>query len=225
MTIWLTWLFNFTWPFIFMCGSLGLPCYVTLIYNGTEHNSDAAEMTHDMTWHNNASMFMLLVVSMSSHIVVEWWMCSCCIIASPLHDKACRVFDGLGVCLMFSSACSSFTCTLIGFIFSSIRKQIFLHAFHVHQFVNKSPRIHPICSRVMYHPCTCIHNHSWWEDIKSINILIYHDVLSFAFECKWPGERTRLLKLCKVYFKLGCGLQELPNENFIEVTWRLGWIV
>jgi len=35
-------------------------------YNSMAHNSDVANMTHHMTRHNSASMFMLMVVSMSS---------------------------------------------------------------------------------------------------------------------------------------------------------------
>jgi len=36
-------------------------------YNNMAHSGDViAEMTHDMTQHDNASMFMLMVVSMSS---------------------------------------------------------------------------------------------------------------------------------------------------------------
>ena len=46
-------------------------------------------MTPDATRHDNAGMFMLLVVSMSSCSVAEWWMCSWCIIASSLYGKVC----------------------------------------------------------------------------------------------------------------------------------------
>ena len=40
-------------------------------YNSVAHNSDVAEMTHDMTQHDNADMFMLMVVSMLTYNVVE----------------------------------------------------------------------------------------------------------------------------------------------------------
>jgi len=69
-------------------------------YNSVAHSNDVAEMTHDMTRHDNASMFMLKVASMSSYNVAKWWVCSFCSITSPLHGKVYEVFDGLGVRLM-----------------------------------------------------------------------------------------------------------------------------
>lgn len=57
-------------------------------------------MTHDMTRHDSAGMFMLMVVSISSCSASEWWVCSWCIIASPLHDKVCIDFDGVDFHLM-----------------------------------------------------------------------------------------------------------------------------
>ena len=40
-------------------------------YNSVAHSNDVAEMTHDMTRHDNASMFMLKVASMSSYNVAK----------------------------------------------------------------------------------------------------------------------------------------------------------
>jgi len=175
------------------CGFLGIPRYITLIYNRMVHSSDVANMTHDRTRHDNAGMFMLQTVSMSSYSAAKWWMCSWCITTSPLHSKVCRVFDGLGVCLMLHVHVSP----------------LFLlwHDSHVCPFAKTSPRmhrpllkniiastllVHSVCCDVMSHPRTCIYNRSWRDDIKSINLLVYHDSLSFAFRCKWPRERTRL---------------------------------
>jgi len=75
---WPLWLFDFPhdcltymtlqlkWLFKFICGSLGLPHYITLITTHMSHSSDVAEMNHDMTWHYTTSVYMLMVVSMSS---------------------------------------------------------------------------------------------------------------------------------------------------------------
>lgn len=62
------------------------------------------------------------------------------------------------------------------------------------QFANKSPSmcslfIPFICT--MSHPCTCICDCSWRDDIKSINLPVYHDAPYFIFGCRWPGWRTR----------------------------------
>jgi len=40
-------------------------------YNSMAHSSDAAETTHEMTQHDSAGMFMLMVVCMSSCSVDE----------------------------------------------------------------------------------------------------------------------------------------------------------
>lgn len=143
-------------------------------YNSKAHNSDMAEMTHDMTRHDKAGMFMLVVVSMSSCSVAEWWMCSWCIIASSPRGKVCEVFDGHGVHLMFAHACSSFVCTLTCFMCSPVCEKISLHEFLVHPFMKQSPcmnslfvclrtnllacaiLVHLVRRHIMSHPCTCI---------------------------------------------------------------------
>lgn len=84
------------------------------------------------------------------------------------------------------------------------------HAFHVCPFVKKSPCMHSsfvhswkkspfMFSTCSSHSSPChvlsMHlylQHSWQDDIKSINILVYHNSLSFSFKCRWLGERTRL---------------------------------
>jgi len=48
----------------------------------------------DMSWHDNAGTFVLLLECMSSYNAAGWWMSSWCIIASPLLGEVCRVFDG-----------------------------------------------------------------------------------------------------------------------------------
>lgn len=111
----------------------------TLIYNSTTHSSDAAKMTHDMTWHDSFSMFMLLVVSMSSCNSAELWMCYWCIIASPLHGKVCRVFDGLGVHLMLHVHISRLLILWhASYVLPFTKKYPHMH----HPFANKSPRMH-----------------------------------------------------------------------------------
>lgn len=68
-----------------------------IYYNSMAHSNVVAEMT----WHDSAGMFMMMVVSMSNCNAVEWWVCSWCIIASPSHGKVYKVFNGLGVHSMF----------------------------------------------------------------------------------------------------------------------------
>ena len=79
--------------------SLGLPRYITLTEN-IAHRRDVDDMTHDMTHHDSASTFVLLLECMSSCNAARWWMSSGCITTSPSHGKVCGVFDSFGVCLM-----------------------------------------------------------------------------------------------------------------------------
>lgn len=208
MTVWLSTLHS-SW-------SIGLPRYITLIYKSIAHSSDVAGMTHNTNWHDSAGMFMLVVVCMSSCNATEWWISSWCIIASPSHSKLCRVLDGDWVRLMlhfhivpflyfgmvdmfvhlqkYLLSCS-FICEDI-LAWSSVREQISWHVSFVHPFANTCVCMYsPFSSRLsLFHvySCTYDYNHSWRDDNKSINLLVYHDVWSFNFGCRWPGERTWL---------------------------------
>lgn len=93
------------------------------------------------------------------------------------------------------------------FTWLSICEQNSLHASFSHLFTNMSFCMHSPCSS---HPlphhvcsCTCICSHSWWDDIKSINLLVYHD--AWLFWRQVTKREENLLKPRKASFKLGCG--------------------
>jgi len=261
-TTWHLWLFEFPHDYlIFMnfwlymtlhitCGSLGLPSYITLIYNSMDHSSDVADLIHDTTRHDNVGMFMMLVMSMLRCNAVEWGMCSWCIIASPLHEKVCRVFDGLGVHLMSHVHIAHSLLLWDAFHDHPCMKNsphmyhpfVKKYPFMNHLLVKKYSRmhclfvrlrtnllacallVHPICRHVMSYSCTCICNHSWWYGIKSINLLFYNDALSFAFECRWPGERTSY-ESAQGGFRAGMQAPGTTSGNCVEVTGRLRWTI
>ncbi len=143
-------------------------------YNSMAHNSDEVEMTHDMTQHESASMFMFLVVSMLSFSATKWWMFSWCIIASSPHDKVWKVFDGLGVHLIISHACSSFACTLTCFMCPSVHEKISLHAFLVFPFAQKPPCMHSLFVHSQINLLACIPHLSVREQISLHEFLICH---------------------------------------------------
>lgn len=146
-------------------------------------------------------MFMLLLVSMSSCSVVEWWMCSWCITASSPYGKVCRVFDGHGIHFMFSRACSSFTCILacfkcsfvnekisshasfirgnISLHASSVREKISSHASpicekissHAPSFTKKSPRMHHLFAKK--YPCMHCSFVRSWKNLLTCPLLIH----------------------------------------------------
>jgi len=111
-------------------------------YNSMAQSSDVAEMTHDTTQNNSASMFILLLVSMPSCSVTEWWMCSWCIIASSLHGKCAKSLMALlfALCLPVHVPPSL----------------IFWHASCVHLFGNKYPCMYSLFVRSQTNLLTCI---------------------------------------------------------------------
>lgn len=89
-------------------------------------------------------------------------------------------------------------------IFSSIREHIFacssifedisLRASFLHSLVNMSFCMYSLCSS---HPsschvclCTCICSHSWWYNIKSKNLLVYHDAWLFWMQVIRRGDKV-----------------------------------
>jgi len=178
-----------SWPFDFheiftymtLCstsGSLGLSHYITLI-----ENKPILEMWEtwlmnwiDMTWHENAGTFVLLLECMSSYNSLEWWMYSWCTIASPLNGEVRSVFYGHWFAWWsFSMLFLAFK--LEGLIGSRVREGACLsclsasHASFLRLLVNLSIcmcSFHSSCSS-SWHVfwCTCTCNHSWWDDIKS----------------------------------------------------------
>lgn len=77
----------------------------------------------------------------------------------------------------------------------------------------------------MYCPCTCICNHSWQDDIKSRNFLVYHDASYFSFRCRWLRERTRLWNCEEHILGRDVRLWDTVGKDYAEVTERLGWEV
>lgn len=127
-------IFQLYMTFSTISGSLGFPSYITLIDN-IAYSGDVGDMTQDMTWHESAGTFMLLLECMSSYNVVGWWMSSWCITTSPPHGKLHGVFDGfwfawwcLGMLLlscMLEGLIDSFFHEWCMFVHSSICEQIF----------------------------------------------------------------------------------------------------
>jgi len=114
MTLWL-------YPWVFWTSTLHYIDYIVMTWS-----TDVAEETHDTTQHDTTGMHTLDVLFMSSCCSAEWWVCPWCTIASPMHDKVRRVFNGLSVCLIVH-ACShvSFACYLAYFICSPNHVQVF----------------------------------------------------------------------------------------------------
>lgn len=64
-TVWIPWIFEFTWLLIQQVGLLGF--HVTLHwFDNMAHSGDVDNMTYDMTWHECAGTFVLLLECMSS---------------------------------------------------------------------------------------------------------------------------------------------------------------
>lgn len=108
MTLWLPswlfdflWLFDFTWLLNFICGSLGLPMYITLITTSMAHCSDVVETTHETTRHEIVYMYWLTVVLVSNYCVVEWWY-ALSVTCFHLHMARCV---GSSTVLVFSWWC------------------------------------------------------------------------------------------------------------------------
>ena len=166
-------------------------------------------MTHDTTRHDKAGVFMLLMVCMSSCSVVEWWMSSWCIIASPLHEKVCEVFDGLGVLLMFHV--------------HVIPSLVLWHARCVRLFAKKSSRMHSLfvhswknlpayapfssCSSLCHVSSMCYYEKSLmtiWHQIQKSPSLPWCIVVHFWMQVTRREDKG--LKLQKADLKPGCGL-------------------
>ena len=140
------------------------------------HSIDVGNMTHDLTRHDNAGTFVLLLECMLSYSAAEWWMSSLCIIASPPHGEVLRVFDG--PCFTWWSFSMLFlSCMLEGLTGSFFRegacssRSFALHASFIRPLVNLP---FCMCSIRSSHSssfhifwCTCTCSHSWWDDIKS----------------------------------------------------------
>lgn len=158
-------------------GSLGLTRYITLI-----ENNPIVEMWVtwlmtwlDMTWHDNAGTFILLLECMSSYSAAGWWISSSCIITSPLHDEVHGVFDGPWFA-WWSFSMLFHDCMLDGLTGSSIHKGACLsrssasHALFVHPLVNLSFCMFSLhsshSSSCHVHWCTYTYKHSWKDDIK-----------------------------------------------------------
>jgi len=90
-----------------------------------------------------------------------------------------------------------FVCTSVCeniFAWSSIHEHIPFHASFVSLLMNMSFYMYSLCS---YHflschvcLCTCIWSYSWWDNIKSINLLINHDAWSFQMQVTKKGDKV-----------------------------------
>lgn len=98
-------------------------------------------------------------------------MFSWCIIASPSHSKVCRVFDGLGVRLMFHVQVNPLL--------------VLWHASRVRLFMKKYPCMHSSFVHLQNNPLACIPHLSVCKAISSHAFLIppftnkYPRMLSF----------------------------------------------
>ena len=74
-----------------------------------------------------------------------------------------------------------------------VREHISLNALFVGPLANMSFFMYSLCSSHLpsQHVCLCtfICSHSWWDDIKSINLLVYHDAWSFRMQVTERGDR------------------------------------
>lgn len=70
----------------------------------------------------------------------------------------------------------------------------------------------------MFQQCTCSCNHPWRGDIKSKNILVYLDALSFGLGCRWLGERIRLWNCIEHISGRNERLQVTIGKNCADVT-------
>jgi len=204
---WPLWLFDFPHDYLAYM-TLQLYMWVSwtstlhcIEYNDMAHSSDLAEMTHDMTQHNKAGMFKLLVVSISSYSVVEWWMCSWCIIASAPHGKVYGVFDGLGVHLR---------------LHMHVSPSLVLGMLHVF-----------IClwtSLLAFVPCS---SHSSSHHVSSVYLylqslmMIQHQIqkypilpwcIIFCFQMQVTRIEDEALKLHRAHFMQGCVLWALSMK-------------
>lgn len=124
------------------------------------HSSDVA----NMTWHDSANMFFLLLVCISRCSTNEWWMSSWCATTSALHGKVRGVFDGRWVRLMlhFNVAPCLYFAMLEMFIYSQkFHVLSFIHPQkHIRMFVHLSVHEHIFtCSSIHSFVNTYLHGH------------------------------------------------------------------
>lgn len=140
--------------------SLGFPYLITLIYDGMAHISDVA----DITRHENARMFMLLLVCMLSYSAPKWWISSSCITTSPLHGKVCGGLNVHWVHLMFHVQISPCLYLDVLNMFVRLQKYILTCSFvhehvlacsSIHLFINTSPCMHHSLVHSPTHPFAC----------------------------------------------------------------------
>lgn len=211
------------------------------------NNSDVSDMTYDMTRHDNAGTFVLFLLCMSSYNVAKWWMSLWCITTSPPHGRKCRVFDGnwFTRCCVHTLLLA---CNLACLTWSYIREHIPSHSSFVHPFVHLKTHLHMvfhlwkhlltcivcscICEHVLLHVlslfipyivASCLFmylycSHSWWDNIKSTELLVYHDAWSFQDVGDW--ERGQGYETKQGNFQDGMWAPRTIDENNAEVNGR-----
>lgn len=168
------------WLYMTLCttsGSLRLPRYI-ILRDSRAHNGDVENMTHDITRHDSAGIFVLLVC-MSSFSAIGWWMSSWFITASPLHGKVHGVLDGpwfawcffwtLLLSCMLECLTGSSVCERCMFVCSSIYE----HILHVHSYVHSWAHLRMIVSSRAY-IFTCIICSSVGEPVLLHVLLFIH---------------------------------------------------
>jgi len=203
-----------------MSGSLGIPLYITFIDNIMAYSSDVANMTHDSS--SMFMLLLVYMLSynvvewwMSSWCItfsplhgkvrsLRWSLGSfddACAHCSFVCTLAC--LTSLSIWDTVSSHVLSFVKLFLRMFHSFMKLSLhMLYSFAklslrmFHLFMNTplfmySPYSSHSSSRHVY-SCTYISNHSWRDEIKSINLLVYHDAWSFTFGCRWLGESIRL---------------------------------
>lgn len=149
------------------------------------------------------------MVSMSSCYAIELWMCSRCVVSSPLRGKVLRglrwswyLLDGLvHVSLSLIARC----------------------ALNSHSVASNSPSMHSFFIPFVIAPCSInVHVpaiHSWRDDIKSK--IPYSSMMHcFWFWVQVTEREDKTLKLCREQLRLGWGAPEYCQEKLCRGHWE-----
>lgn len=136
----------------------------------------------------------------------------------------CWVMDVPSVCCVFTSTWKSVAGSLMVLVISwwfnfVSRSFVARYALYVRSTASKSfstwsfyiPFIIAPCSiNVPFHAI-----HSWWDDIKSKNIIVMH---CFQFRVQVIEREDKTLKLCRAQLRLGWGAPEYCREKLCKVN-------
>ena len=194
MTIWIPWIFNFTWLFVQKVGLLDF--HVTLHWL-TVWPTIEMWMTWLITWLDMIVMIHSYYYWCAYRAIVLFGD-GCPHVMSQHHLRMekcvescwftwCFFFTFLLACMLDSLKGSSISEECM-FVYPSVYEHIFLVFScirlwtHICMIIYSRPHLFAciFCS-LSHHVClcTCACNHSWNDDIKSRNLLVYHDTRSF----------------------------------------------